>query len=560
MATNGGETTTQKKRPNVVIIMADDMGFSDIGCFGSEIKTPNLDALAEDGIRMSQMYNCARCCPSRASLMTGLYPHQAGVGHMVHDSGVGKAYQGFLRDDCATMAEVMKMNGYKTLMTGKWHCGGDYPPHESEHWLKHAGDSKHPLPVQREFDEHYGTLGGAGSFYDPPTLIHNKDFIMETPNDYYYTDAINDQACRMIQQATRKDVPDKDTPFFLYVAHLAPHWPLHAPPGAISKYRGKYRGGWDELRHDRYSRLQASGMILDDWECSPRHEESIPWKDTPHKDWEDARMATYAGMIDVMDEGIGRIVQVLKDRDVYEDTIIIFLSDNGGCAEFLREDGREEGTWCENYAGVASDGTQTIVGNNPERMPGGRDSFMSYDVSWANASNTPFRLFKSWVHEGGIATPFLIHWSAGIDNPGRVHHHPWIMLDIVSTCYDVCGVLYPKEINCKSIPAQEGKSFAKIFEDNNAECRQPIFWEHQGNRAVREGKWKLVNQAGLDWELFNMDVDRTELNNLATREPERVKKMIAMWEEWAARCHVMPWPLHQEKEKEEDWSNRPWIW
>ncbi len=532
-------------KPNVIIIMADDMGFSDIGCFGSEIDTPHLDELGMNGVRFSQMYNCARCCPSRASLMTGLYPHQAGVGHMVNNGGT-KAYQGYLRDDCATMAELMKANGYKTLMSGKWHVGGGYSPHKPEEWQKNAGNETHPLPVQRGFDEHYGTLGGAGSFFDPPSLIHNKDIIETTPDDYYYTDAINDNACRMINEAA-----EGDDPFYMYVAHTAPHWPLHAPQEIIDKYMGKYKGGWDRLRQQRYNALKSKGLIKQGWDCSPRDENSFPWEDAEHKDWEDARMATYAAMIDVMDQGIGRIMQTLKDNDMYDNTLIVFLSDNGGCAEFLREDG-EEGTWPEFYGTKTSDGIQTVVGNNPERMPGGKDTFMSYDLPWANASNTPFRLFKSWVHEGGISTPFLVHWPAGIKDPGRVHHQPWVMPDIVATCYDICGIAYPDEFDGVQIPSLEGESFASMFANNEAERNEPIFWEHQGNRAVRDGKWKLVNQHSVDWELFDMDKDRTELNNLAEQEPERVKNMISMWEQWAARCEVRPWPLH---ENEKDYSH-----
>ena len=540
------------KRPNVILIMSDDMGFSDIGCFGSEIQTPNLDKLGMNGIRFSQMYNCARCCPSRAALMTGLYPHQAGIGHMVHDSGAGQAYQGYLQDDVATIAQVFQQGGYKTYMTGKWHCGGEYPPHLPKYWVQHAGDDTHPLPVQRGFDEHYGTLGGGGSYYDPPSLIYNRELILQTPDGYYYTDAINDEACRMIREAG-------DEPFFLYVAHYAPHWPLHAPPDVIAKYRGKYAEGWDQVRQNRYEKLKQLGLILPNWDCAPRDEHSLPWADIQHKDWEDARMATYAAMIDVMDQGIGRIIETLESRDMMESTMILFLSDNGGCAEFLKEGG-ETGNWPEFYGGIAGNGTQTVVGNNPTRMPGGCDTFMSYDLPWANASNTPFRLFKSWVHEGGIATPFFVHWPMGIQNPGQIHHKPWIMLDIVATCYDICGIDYPDDINGKKIPRLEGESFAIVFDNNHAERQEPIFWEHQGNRAVRNGRWKLVNQHGAQWELFDMEMDRTELNNLASQEPERVNEMILLWEQWATRCKVLPWPLHEIPDGERDWAHVPWLW
>ena len=520
-----------RNKPNVIIIMADDMGFSDIGCFGSEIDTPHMDRLGMNGLRFSQMYNCARCCPSRASLMTGLYPHQAGVGHMVEDRGT-KAYQGYLRDDCATMAEAFQASGYRTLMAGKWHVGGPMAPDTPDDWQEQAGDATHPLPIQRGFDEHYGTLGGAGSFFDPPTLIHNDTIIKTTPDDYYYTDAISDEACRMINEAI-----DEEKPFYTYVAYTAPHWPLHAPQELIDKYKGRYTSGWDVLREKRYAKLKELGVLEPHWDCSPRDENSFPWDEAEHKTWEDERMAVYAAMIESMDSGIGRIVQTLEERGELDNTFILFLSDNGGCAEFLREDGQEH-SWPEWYGTVTSDGIKTKVGNNPERSPGAKDTFMSYDLPWANASNTPFRLFKSWVHEGGIATPCLMHWPNGIKNQGAIHHKPWILLDIVATCYDICGVTYPRSFNGQAITPLEGRSFAATFEDIEAERDEIIYWEHQGNRAVRDGKWKLVNRRGEEWELFDMEKDRTELHDLSAQEADRRQAMIKLWHAWAERCEV----------------------
>ena len=562
MAKTTAEESDRAGRPSVIVIMADDLGFSDVGCFGGEIETPNIDQLAADGVIFSQMYNCARCCPSRASLLTGLYPHQAGIGHMVHEYSPDKsaAYQGYLRDSCATIAELLRdVGGYRTMMSGKWHVGGDFPPDDPKHWKKHAGDEHHPTPVQRGFDEHFGTLGGGGSYYDPPTLIHNEKLILDTADDFYYTDRINDEACRMIREAAQ----EKDKPFFLYVAHAAPHWPLHAPADVIAKYRGKYREGWDAARQRRHERLVKKGIIKKEWKCSPRDENSLPWEEAENKDWEDARMATYAAQVDIMDQGIGRIMQTLKDCKIDDRTMTIFLSDNGGCAEFLREDGGEGDSWCENYATISSDGTQTVVGNNPNVMPGDRSTFMSYDLSWANLSNTPFRLFKSWVHEGGISTPFCAHWPGQIKNPGRIHSKPWIMLDLAATIYEVAGVEYPTHYKGKMIPPLEGESFLRVLHSskhNNWSRQRPIFWEHQGNRAVRLGRWKLVNRHGNDWELFDMDFDRTELNNLAEGEEDRVKSMIDMWEKWAERCEVEPWPPIPIEEGERDWAHFPWLW
>jgi arylsulfatase len=585
-------------KPNIIIILADDMGFSDVGCFGSEIPTPNIDALSEDdcgggdddaksqtkGMRFTQLYNCARCCPSRASILTGMYPHQAGIGHMVYDAGIKPEYQGYLRQDVPTIAELLKKTyskasktndtniandesdgelggGYTTYMVGKWHVGGEYPPDATHDWIqKTMGDETHPTPSQRGFDEFYGTLGGGGSYFQPPSLVRDDQVIREVmPEDFYYTDAINDEACRMIESRSKSD---KEQPFFMYVAHTAPHWPLHAPKKEIEKHRGKYMKGWDELRQKRHSRLVEQNLIPPTWGCSPRDEHCPSWdeKDDKTQDWEDARMATYAAQITSMDEGIGRIVDSLRQTGLYENTVIFFLSDNGGCAEYLKENG-DEGNWPEYYGGLTRDGKKIEVGNLQHLQPGGEDTFMSYDLPWANASNTPFRLFKSWVHEGGIATPFVVHWPAAlsgeVDVNERMCHSPWIMMDIVATCCELGGVPIPSNI--------EGESFLPLLRgDSRCRRQSPIFWEHQGNCAVREGKWKLVYQrceeGDDEWELYDMDNDRTELNNLAFQHKDRVEHMIQLWKEWAERVGVKPWPLHPIPEGEKDWSNVPWLW
>ena len=572
-------------KPNIIIILADDMGFSDISCFGSEIETPNIDALSKDdaksrtkGMRFTQLYNCARCCPSRASLLTGMYPHQAGIGHMVYDAGVGPEYQGYLRRDVPTIAELLKQTysvddsnkntaqevaggGYTTYMVGKWHVGSEYPPDATHEWIQSTmGDETHPIPTQRGFDEFYGTLGGGGSYFQPPSLVINDKVIEDVmPEDYYYTDAINDEACRMIES---KAASGNEQPFFMYVAHTAPHWPLHAPKKEVDKHRGKhYKEGWDELRKSRHSRLVKENLIPSTWECSPRDEHCPAWeeKDDNTQEWEDARMATYAAQISIMDEGIGRIVDSLRKTGLYDNTVIFFLSDNGGCAEYLKENG-EEGNWPEFYGGLTRDGTKIKVGNLQHLQPGGEETFMSYDLPWANASNTPFRLFKSWVHEGGISTPFVVHWPEVLSRDNKcdeqICHSPWIMLDIVATILEIGGVPIPSNL--------EGESFLHTLRGDNRQRQTPIFWEHQGNCAVRDGKWKLVyrrcEEGGDDWELYDMDKDRTELNNLASQKRDLVEQMTQMWKEWANRVGVKPWPLHPIPEGEKDWSNLPWQW
>jgi arylsulfatase len=315
-------------QPNIVLILADDMGYADIGCYGSEIRTPNLDALAGNGVRFSQMYNCARCCPTRASLLTGLYPHQAGVGHMVNDRGVGPAYQGYLRQDCVTMAEALKLAGYRTYLSGKWHVGGGYSAHRPDSWT--PGAVTPPMPIQRGFDPHSGLRGGAASYFHPTAMVENDTIIPpgDFGNDYYLTDAISARACGMIDDAV-----DHPAPFFLYVAYTAPHWPLHAWEEDIARYQGRYhRDGWDAVRTARHEQLKASGILDAAWPISPRDQKSRPWEDVQDKDWEDRRMAVYAAQVDRMDQGIGRILGKLREHGLGDDTIIVFLSDNGGCA------------------------------------------------------------------------------------------------------------------------------------------------------------------------------------------------------------------------------------
>lgn len=537
---------TDSHRPNIIVILVDDMGYSDIGCFGSEIQTPNLNELARNGTRNTQMYNCARCCPTRASMLTGLYPHQAGVGHMVENRGT-RAYQGYLRDDCVTIAEALKAGGYQTMMSGKWHVGGPYKPSEPASW--EPGAPEHPMPLNRGFDRFFGTLEGAGSFFHPYTVMEgtaedgwqflagDEGQIQEM--DFYYTDAISDKACQMIEAATHHNAPQQEAPFFLYMAHTAPHWPLHALPEDIAKYEGLYRqGGWDALRTARHEELNGLGILEATWEITPRDEKSRPWESVADKDWEDLRMAIYAAQIDRMDQGIGRVIDTLKTQGVFDNTLILFLSDNGGCAEFLAEDG----AGAQRYAYHTADGAPIRIGNIPELRPGGPDTFMSYDLPWANASNSPFRLYKHWVHEGGIATPLIAHWPDSIP-PGQIVHEPTHVIDIMATCLDVSGVAYPDEYDGRTIQPLVGESLAPLLRGENWTREQPIFWEHEGNRAVRWQEWKLVSKHPGEWEFYNMQADRTELNDLFEQDKDRASGFVRQYNAFAERCEVRPWPL-----------------
>jgi arylsulfatase A-like enzyme len=506
--------------PNIVLILADDMGFSDLGCYGSEILTPNLDALAKGGLRFTQFYNTARCCPTRAALLTGLYPHQVGMGHMTEDRQL-PGYRGNLVRQCATIADLLGAAGYQTMMAGKWHVTRHVAPE----------GPKHTWPLQRGFEKFFGTIHGGGSYFDPVTLCRDNLFVRAT-GDFYYTEAISEHAARFIEEAARRD-----RPFFLYVAYTAPHWPLHAREELVARYRGKYAAGWDALREQRQKDLVRLGIVRPEWPLTPRDPQVPPWTGVPNRRWNERRMEVYAAQIDAMDQGIGRILEKLKQVGAEQNTLVMFLSDNGGCAEEIGA----------NWQGLhiptkTRDGGAVQVGNNPSTMPGPADTFQSYGLGWANASNTPFRLYKHWVHEGGIAAPLIAHWPAGIKQGGRLSHQPGHVVDILATCLDLARTTYPESFGGLKIAPTEGMSLGPIFRGEQRE-RAPIFWEHEGNRAVRDGKWKLVAKYRGAWELYDMEADRTETNDLAEKYSAVAKYMNRLWEQWADRTQVEPWPM-----------------
>jgi arylsulfatase len=517
---------------NIVLILADDLGFSDIGCFGSEIATPNLDALATKGLRVTQMYNGARCCPTRASLLTGLYPHQAGVGHMVLDLGP-PTYQGFLNDRCVTLAEVLGRTGYRTVISGKWHLAG---PHGAASAEGERGELDGRTPLQRGFDRYFGTLGGAGSYFNPHGLMRDGETVEpEKPCDgpFYYTDAIGRYAADQIDAAASQHLP-----FFVYVAYTAPHFPLHALPDDVASHRGRYRLGWDAVRESRQRRLIELGINVGRWKLSPRDPAAPAWDSLPpdRQVWEDARMAVYAAQVASMDRSVGEIVDALERNGVLDNTLLLFMSDNGGCAQELREDGPYWGARTE-----TSEGRSVRLGNHRDITPGPADTYMSYGLPWANATNTPFRLFKNWSHEGGISTPFIAHWPAVVP-PGGLSHAVCHMTDIMPTCLDAAGVQYPATWNDVALPRAEGESLMPLLGGDVVWSRsRPIFWEHEGNCAVRDGRWKLVRKFSAAWELYDMELDRTELHDLASDQPELVGELADAFGAWAHRCGVRPW-------------------
>ena len=498
-----------KNRPNIILIMADDLGFSDLGCYGSEIHTPNLDRLAEDGLRFTQFYNNAKCAPSRSSLFTGLYPQQATAEKTKNRVNI---------------AQALKSVGYRTLMTGKNGLAG--------------------LPTRRGFDRFYGLNDGCCNYFNPglrrpgenepgrkyPSeqrswAIDGKRIRPYTPKDkdFYSTDAFTDCAVQYLDQ-----YGEEDSPFFLYLSYTAPHFPLHARPEDIAKYRGRYKTGWDAIRQQRYERLIDLGLIDGHWSLSPRDPTVPKWDEIEDKDGWDLTMAVYAAMIDRMDQGIGRIMAKVRELGIEDNTLVLFLSDNGACAEDYRA-------------------FQTTA---PDIPPGPMESYRTQQVPWANASNTPFRKFKWWVQEGGIATPLIAYWPKVIKDGRRITDEVGHIMDIVPTCMDIAGA------ESSAVPL-EGRSLLPVFQGNQRQGHEVLYWQFGSCAAVRKGKWKLVAphpnpRAGIDhfseggeserkgndekrWELYDMESDRTELNNLADKYPHKVKEMADLYDTWTAR-------------------------
>ncbi len=472
-------------RPNIVLIMADDMGYSDIGCYGGEVRTPHLDRLAEQGLRFTQFYNCAKCTTTRAALTTGLYPRPRG---------------GLLKTNMVTLGEVLRQAGYRTALSGKWHLG--------------SGKTTHPY--YRGFEQYYGLLDGCCNFFDPTqpdpdfkggrvrNFGHNDQPVTEFPEDYYTTDAFTDHAIECLQQYAAADEP-----FFLHICYTAPHYPLHASPEDIERYRGKYLMGWEQLRKDRYQRMIRMGLVDPGWKLSDTDSAAYDWQ-TADQPWEDLRMAVYAAMIDRMDQNIGRLLETLDNLGETENTLIIFLSDNGGCSE-------EPG------------------GRNTDAIPGPKQYYTAVGPSWGWAQNNPFRRYKSWVHEGGISTPFIVRWPAVVE-PGSMTNQIGHLIDLMPTFVEVAGGEYPASYQGREILPMEGQSLLPILQGNQRRPPETLCWEWSGNRAIRQGDWKLVwDKRVKQWELYNLVADRTETNDLAQSHPDRVAAMRTAWDEWAAR-------------------------
>ncbi len=490
------------KRPNIVLILADDMGYSDLGCYGSEIETPHLDALAGRGVRFTQFYNTARCCPTRTSLLTGLYSHQAGVGHMMEDWNQ-PGYRGTLSPECRTIAQVLSAGGYRSTIAGKWHVCPATEKHRNN-W-----------PLQRGFARYFGSLAGGGNYFRSGPLMRDNEPIGLV--DGYYTDLLGEWSSRFITESAATGQP-----FFHYAAFTAPHWPLHAPEEDVHRYRQRYLAGWDVIRRERYERQLKLGIIDRRWKLAPRNEAVPEWAGVELKEWQASRMAVHAAMVSRLDTNVGRIVDAVQRSGQIDNTLFLFLSDNGASAEILRE--RRAGVWAPPGSGPG--------GNIPGEAPGPASTYASFGPDWAHVSNTPFRRHKMWVHEGGISTPLIAAWGSKLKG-NTLNHTPGHVVDLMPTCAELAGTAPPKPC--------EGLSLMPLIQGRRRAAHASLHWEHEGNRAIRSGDWKLVAERGKPWELYNLAADRTELNNLASSDPGRVKVLTGQYDAWARRCQVEPW-------------------
>ncbi len=486
---------SQAKPPDIVIIMADDMGYSDLGCFGGEIETPNLDHLADGGLRFTNFYSENMCWVSRAAMLTGIYHKTSMFDNAIHPR-------------CITLPEVLRGHGYQTRMSGKWHL---------------AGKPYTIFPNDRGFDEFYGILGGAASFYAPAFLTRNRTNVESEARDdpdYYFTDAISAEASRMIRNT------NAEKPLFLSVAYTAAHWPLHAKEADIKAYRGKYSMGWDRLREQRLAKMKQLGIVDEDVSLSARNSNVPAWDDEPNQNWQQRRMEVYAAQVTAMDRGIGQVMQTLKETGRFENTLIFFTIDNGGCHVEYQPD--RKGDYLPE---TTRDGRPMRAGNLPEIMPGPEDTYQSYGHGWANVSNTPYRQFKQFDHEGGIRTPMIAHWPHGIVDAGRLVKSVSHLIDIMPTVLDVCDVAVPNEFNGHNPIEMDGHSLAGGIRGENVADHETLFFEHARGRAIRCGDWKLVMEKRADtkWELYNLRQDPTESNNLANELPTKVKELEAIW-------------------------------
>lgn len=519
---SGGTAPGGARRPNILMIVADDIGYTDLGCFGGEIPTPNLDRLAEQGRRFTQMLTNPMCCPSRASMLTGLYPTQAGVGYYTRDYGA-PGYVGHLNDNCVTLPEVLQGVGYRTAISGKWHVSN---------WRTPSAE-----PPARGFERSFCEMGGNGYFTTERYLDGEPIGISPDPA-FYMTNAITDFSRKQIQTFAA----ESDDPFFIYTAYTAPHFPLQAPADDIAPFHGAYRSGWDELRESRFARAQELGIADPQWQLPPRPEGVQPWADVRGRDWQSARMEVYAAQVAVMDRGIGELLDTLDELGIADDTLVLFLGDNGASAETILPGSHADAP--------TRSGRPIRTGNDPTIFPGSSDTFSSYGKPWGSATASPFRRYKLWVEEGGISTPLIASWPARLE-AGGIDHRPLHVMDFMPTFVDLAEATYPATYRGNTIRPVQGQSFANVLsgatDADDYDHERWLFWEFEGHRAVRHGTWKIVADSGTEqWRLYDMAADRTENVDLASQHPSLVTRMSYAWLAWSDRVGVVPWnPITQ---------------
>lgn len=523
------------ERPNVLVILADDLGFSDLSCYGSEIQTPNIDRLASDGVKFSAFYNSARCCPSRAALITGLHPHQAGIGSFATAKprkSWGPSYTGHLLPNVATLPEILDRAGYSTWMVGKWHMGI-------------------PGPIERGFQNYYGFkdfLSHSESQWDPSKYVRLPEGtapeIIRTSDKFYVTDVFTDYSLEFLKQARAK----KDQPWFLYLAHSSPHFPIQAPKADIDRNVATYRKGWDVLRAARFERQKKLGLIPADSVLPPLSEvpvepqaiangySGVPnprWDTLPEDRREDLarRMATFAAMVEHVDESVGRILADLEKNHELENTLIFFMSDNGACYEW--------GPF--GFDGPSRQGTTTLHTGTALADIGQAGSHQSYGSAWANLGNTPLNMYKHFCHEGGISSPLIIRWPAGFAARNEWIETPSHIMDITPTICAATGARPLESRHAKPVIPFSGTSLLSACKTGTMTAR-PIATEHQQARGYRMGDWKIVwgkrQSDPIHWELYNLKTDRSEQHDLSSEKPELVTELVAAWKAWAKQMGV----------------------
>lgn len=552
IAANATQASAEPKkqkdsRPNILLILADDLGYSDLGCYGGEIHTPNLDYLASTGVRFTNFYNASRSCPTRASLLTGLYQHQAGIGRMTFDAGEEfPGYRGTLSRNAVTIAETLKEAGYTTSMVGKWHVAETPLREDQTDWLNHkvfheTFSDLCNYPVNRGFDTHYGTIYGVVDYFDPFSLVEGEVPIKEVPKGYYITQALSDRA-----EAEIRQYANDDKPFFMYLSYTAPHWPLHALPEDIEKYKDTYTCGWEQIRDARYERQKQMKLFGDQTDFLTERQFKDNWEENETAEWDARAMAVHAAMIDRMDQGIGQVIRALEETGQLDNTLILFMSDNGCSPEECQHMKPGE----NDRPNITREGEAMVYPKNKEVLPGPETTYAALGARWANVANTPFRYWKAKSYEGGICTPMIAHWPKGIKkNVGGTTTEAGHVMDVMATCVELSGATYPTTYKGHDIIPMEGKSLVSIFKNGHREGHEYLGFEHFNERAlISNDGWKIVRPGQkAEWELYNLNVDRSEKHNVAAENPERMKKMINMYQEWAERCMVEPYPGQKKK-------------